>query len=117
MEASVLRLHLENECTTIQRRGATASPFRAQRPLRTRARTLTRLRGGRKRAAPKGRALDGGGNPNQVYGQPYRGFESLPLRCFSCPRLGGCARPEADAGAQFMRDLRFMLPPNRCEKP
>ena len=42
--------------------------FRAQQPLRLRARTLARQRGGRKRAAPKGRALDGGGNPNRPVG-------------------------------------------------
>jgi len=51
---------------------ATASPIPRAAAA---AAASTEFGGGRKRAAPKGRALDGGGNPNQVYGQPYRGFE------------------------------------------
>src|SRR5665213_1431755 len=62
---------------------AAADSARTRRPPsipRAARRASTEFGGGRRRGRPKGGAPDGGGSPNQVYGQPYRGFESLPLR-------------------------------------
>ena len=69
--------------------GATASPIprAAAAPDAS-----TEFGGGRKRA---GRRPSTGrwGQPNQVYGQPYRGFEFLPLRKFFVNVLASSNRP------------------------
>ena len=65
MEASALRRHLEPDSLETPRLGATASPIPRAGAA---AAPSTEFGGGRKRAGPKGRALDGGGNPNRTEG-------------------------------------------------